>query len=291
MPIAAALLAIYAGLSLLPQLQASARHELNASARNFYGVISVLEREADDPDRRTINFYSGRIVHGLQFTDAKKKDEPTAYFGRSTGVGQALGQLATRPGARVGIVGLGIGTMAAYAQPGQYYRFYEINNEVLRFAEQYFTYLDDCRGHCEVKLGDARLSLEQEPPQQFDLLILDAFSGDAVPVHLLTAEAFEIYRRHLQPGASVAINISNRYLDLSPVIAGLADHFGYQVQRTYSPAVPELGQFPADWIVLSPNTAAPTEHEVKTSSTTTGPLPERRILWTDDFSNLFEILK
>jgi hypothetical protein len=287
--VAPALLLLFVGLNCSPRFQAAAKHELFTSSRNFYGVIRVLERDAQDPDRHAFNFYSGRIIHGLQFTDPAKKHEPTAYFGRSTGVALALEKVRDRPDLRVGIVGLGVGTLAAYAQPGQNFRFYEINEGVLRFANKYFTYLKDCRGDCDVVLGDGRLSLEREPAQNFDLLVLDAFSGDAVPTHLLTKEAFDIYRRHLRPDSMIAVNISNRYLDLAPVVAGLADHFGYRTQRVDSMANPALGQFPADWIVLSPRGP----HDVpqtKTADVTGAPAP-RKVLWTDDHSNLFEILK
>jgi hypothetical protein len=283
--IASILFVAYVGLNFAPQLQATREHELFTSARNFYGVISVLERDVDDPARHVFNFYSGRIVHGLQFAEPAKKHEPTAYFGRSTGVGQTLAAAGNRKGLRVGVIGLGIGTLATYAQPGQGYRFYEINEDVERFAKKYFSYLADCRGKCDVVLGDGRLSLEREAPQQFDVLVLDAFSGDAVPTHLLTKEAFDIYRKHLRPNATVAVNISNRYLDLSPVVAGLAEHFGYRLRRIQSPGDASLGQFPADWMVLTKeSTASP---QVQTSAAP----PTRTILWTDDHSNLFEILK
>ena len=273
----------------LPQLVSSAKDELFVSARNFYGVISAVERDADDPAKHVYNFYSGRIVHGVQFADPKLRQEPTAYFGRTTGVGQTLGKLGQRPDLRVGVVGLGIGTLAAYAQPGQYFRFYELNDDVQAFADKYFSYLRDCRGKCDVVLGDGRLSLEREQPQEFDVLVLDAFSGDAVPTHLLTEEAFEIYHRHLRPGATIAVNISNRYLDLSPVVAGLADRFGYSMSRTLSAADPAKGQFPADWIVLTPRGAGAVP-QVKTAAGVENASP-RKILWTDDHSNLFEILK
>jgi hypothetical protein len=285
--LAPVLLVVFIGLNALPQFQAAARHELFTSARNFYGVISVLERDVEDPGQHKFNFYSGRIVHGLQFTDPAKRREPTAYFGRSSGVGQALAEVADRKDLHVGVVGLGVGTLASYAEPGQTFRFYEINDNVLRFAEKYFSYLGDCRGRSDVVLGDGRLSLEREAPQQFDLLVLDAFSGDAVPTHLLTKEAFEIYKKHLRPDALVAVNISNRYLDLAPVVAGLADHFGYSMRQVHSPGNVELGQFPADWIVLS---ALGGVAETKTSDAA-GSLPRRKVLWTDDHSNLFDILK
>ena len=291
--IAATLFLAFVGINCAPRFQAAKQHELFASARNFYGVISVLERNADDPERNLLNFYSGRIVHGLQFKDPAKRREPTAYFGRSTGVGQALAAVSSQRDLRVGIVGLGVGTLAAYAQPGQNFRFYEINDNVERFAEKYFTYLADCRAEHDVVLGDGRLSLEQEKPQHFDLLILDAFSGDAVPTHLLTKEAFEIYRRHLQPDATIAVNISNRYLDLSPVVAGLADHFGFDLRRVTSPGDAEAGQFPADWMILSQGSrrrgdlASGADRSARQASSGA----PRSILWTDDHSNLFEILK
>ncbi len=272
-----------------PQLVPSAKAELFVSARNFYGVISAVERDADDPAKHVYNFYSGRIVHGLQFADPKLRHEPTVYYGRTTGVGQALGKLGQRPDLRVGVVGLGIGTLAAYSQPGQYFRFYELNDDVQAFADKYFSYLRDCRGKCDVVLGDGRLSLEREQPQAFDVLVLDAFSGDAVPTHLLTEEAFEIYHRHLRSGATIAVNISNRYLDLSPVVAGLADRFGYSMSRTLSAADPATGQFPADWIVLTPGGAGAVP-QVMTAAGVENASP-RKILWTDDHSNLFEILK
>jgi spermidine synthase len=179
--------------------------------------------------------------------------------------------------------------LAAYAEPGQYFRFYELNADVLEFAERYFSYLRDCSGRYDVVLGDGRLSLESEPPQRFDLLVLDAFSGDAVPTHLLTKEAFEIYLRHLQPNATVAVNISNRYLDLSGVIAGLADHFGFRLRRVITEDNAELGQFSADWIVLSRGSQS--AEQTLTADDESSALTAPPVLWTDDHSNLFEILK
>lgn len=288
-PIAGVLLLLFVGINALPGFKAAADRELFRSARNFYGVISVVERNVDVPDQHVFRFYSGRIVHGLQFASEQKKYEPTAYFGRTTGVGQAFASLKSKPELRVGVVGLGVGTLAAYAEPGSYFRFYEINADVERFAQDYFSYLSDCRGKCEVVLGDGRLSLENEEPQQFDLLVLDAFSGDAVPTHLLTEQAFEIYRRHLRPDATVAVNISNRYLDLSGVIAGLADRFAFDLRRVKSAGDPVAGFFPADWIVLTPSVRGAAQ--TLTADGESSPVTAPRVLWTDDHSNLFEILK
>ena len=184
----------------------------------------------------TMNFYSGRIVHGLQFVRSGKRHEPTAYYGRRPASARRLPQLADRPHLRVGAVGLGVGTIATYARPGTRFPLLRTQSRrARRSAQKHFSFLADCQGRHEVVLGDARLSLErEESPQNFDLLVLDAFSGDAVPAHLLTAEAFEIYQRHLQPDGIMAVHISNRYLDLSPVLAGLAEQFGYRRARSRS---------------------------------------------------------
>jgi len=282
--VAAAVLLIFVGLSCAPQFDVAGGHAFSTSARNFFGVVSVVERHPDNPAEHTMNFYSGRIVHGLQFVDPAKRHEPTAYYGRTSGVGEAFAELADRESLKVGAVGLGVGTVAAYARPGDDFRFYELNPDVLAAARKHFSYLADCQGKSEVVLGDARLSLEREEPQHFNLLVLDAFSGDAVPAHLLTREAFEIYQRHLQPDGMIAVHISNRYLDLRPVLAGLARRFGYSMREVESAGDPSLGQFPARWLLLTRQPAGAKE-------TDDGAVPGRAILWTDEHSNLFEILK
>ena len=294
--IAPVLLVAFLGLGHLGRFSGNVDHELFISERNFYGVISIVERNADDPARHSLSLYNGRIIHGMQFVDPDKRREPTTYYGRSSGAGQVLAALGENADARVGVVGLGVATLATYAEPGQYYRFYEINDDVLRSAQKYFTFLADCRGSHDVVLGDGRLSLEREEPQRFDVLILDVFSGDAVPTHLLTEEAFKIYQRHLQPGATIAIHVSNLYLDLVPVVGGLAERFAYVMHRVTSPPDSSRAQLPAEWVVLNPREAQPIEHLTSAADETPGAKIEseskpRTILWTDDYSNLFEILK
>ena len=168
----------------------------------------------------------------MQFADPVKRRWPTSYYGEAErrGPGDPLPP-ESRGRCGSGAIGLGAGTIAAYAQPGDTFRFYEINPEVLRLARQRFTYLADCRGQCDVVLGDARLSLEAEPPQGFRLLVIDAFSGDAIPTHLLTREAFDVYRRHLAPDGVIAVHVSNNYLRLAPVVRRLAEHCGMQATR------------------------------------------------------------
>ena len=212
--------------------------------RNFYGVLTVVDVRAGDPPIRLRELYNGRTVHGLQFTDpgthgiaydcTTRKKPASARRSSTTSMNRAR---SGNP-LRVGVVGLGVGTLAAYVDLArQTIRFYEINPEVLRLAETYFTYLADARERgatVEVVLGDARLSLERElkqAPQDFDLLVLDAFSGDSIPIHLLTQEAFDIYLRHLAPEGALAVHVSNRHLDLAPVVYGLAEHFELDAVR------------------------------------------------------------
>ena len=190
---------------------------------------------------------------------------------------------------RVGAVGLGVGTLATYARPGDLFRFYEINPEVLRMARQHFTYLADCRGTCEVVMGDARLSLEaEEPPQQFDLLVLDAFSGDAIPTHLLTREAFDVYRRHLAPGGVIAVHVSNNYLYLAPVVRRLAEHCGLETTHIWAEGDEDRLTDGSNWMLMTRNDnllrACPSNRPDAKGDDLRVPL------WTDQYSNLFQIL-
>jgi len=285
----------------------SASSQVVARARNFYGVVSVEEQDADDPDLRQYVLHHGRITHGLQFTDPEKSRWATTYYSEPSGVGEAILYFRELGKVRVGAVGLGVGTLASYAQPGDKYTFYEINPEVWRIADAvgwrrehpedrretktYFTYLRDCRGRCEVIMGDARLSLERQAPQHFDVLVLDAFSGDAVPTHLLTREAFEIYERHRAPGGVIAIHISNQYLDLSPVVRGLAEHFHLKTTWIYDEPLEfeEPWAYCSDWMLLTDNeefleAVQPWPPEEAPGDFT---VP----LWTDQYSNLFQILQ
>ena len=200
--------------------RAAERTGVIAAARNFYGVLKVVHSHSHfgNLDEGLDELRNGRIVHGREYTNPQHRKLPTAYYGPDSGIGRLL--LATAGGRprRVGIIGLGVGTLAAYAQPGDSFRFYEINPMVEQMARQYFHYLGDCAGRVNVVLGDARLNLDREKPQNFDVLVLDAFSGDAIPMHLLTVEAFAIYLRHLAPEGVIAVHISNQHFSLGPVV-------------------------------------------------------------------------
>jgi hypothetical protein len=260
-----------------------------AVARNFYGTVAVYDVDASDPALHHYSLLHGVIVHGRQFRAPEKRDQPLAYYSELSGVGRALSYFAAVPDLSVGAVGLGVGTLAHYALPGQHLRFYEINPEVVHLAERYFTYLSRCGPACDIVLGDARLSLERETPQNFHVLVLDAFSGDAVPAHLLTREAIDLYLTHLRPDGVIAVNITNRQLDLAPVLEGLARHAGLKTLRIYSDDDGARLLYHADWMLLTRN-----ERFLAVTPPRAPPhlAPAKpAVLWTDSYSNLFQLLK
>ncbi|HEX4145684.1 MAG TPA: fused MFS/spermidine synthase, partial [Pirellulales bacterium] len=262
-----------------------------AMLRNFYGVVTVYERDADKPLEHDFAFFSGNIMHGAQYVDPAKHDHAQTYYTPPTGIARTIDFLhQSRGKIRMGVVGLGIGTLAAYAQEGDHFVFYEINPNVVMLARQYFDYLSKGGDRVgEVVLGDARISLERQQPENFDLLVLDAFSGDAIPVHLLTSEAFEIYDRHLKTaGATMVVNITNHYLDAGPVVAGLARKFGFQTARLQTVGDYDHNICRTDFMVLSRD---PALIELLQAAPGSVPASDRELVWTDAHSNLFEILK
>jgi len=260
-----------------------------AVARNFYGTVAVYDVDADNPAEHHLSLTHGTVVHGRQYRAPEKQNLPLAYYSETSGVGRALGFFASEPSLSVGAVGLGVGTLARYARPGDHFEFYEINPAVARLAERYFTYLARCGPACELVMGDARLSLERQEPQKFHVLVLDAFSGDAVPTHLLTQQAFDLYLRHLRPDGVIAVNITNRQLDLAPVLAGLAEQAGLKSTRIDTPYDRARLLYHADWMLLTTND----RFLAATPPAPPAALPPaaRKVLWTDSYSNLFELLK
>jgi len=258
-----------------------------AVSRNFYGVLRVTEHSRHDPERHRLSMLHGRIVHGLQFADAEKRSLPTTYYGDESGVGLVLGREVSAP-RHVGAVGLGVGTIGVYAREGDRFQFYEINEDVIQLANEHFTFLKDCEAQCETVLGDARLSLERQPPQNFDVLVLDAFSGDAIPVHLLTVEAGEIYLKHLKADGVLAVHISNMHFDLRPVVAALADRFGLTCVCTQTEGNPANGTETCRWMLMSRNPGVALNPRIDDYAVSTG---DSRILFSDDDSNLFEIMR
>jgi hypothetical protein len=269
-------------------------------ARNFYGALRVTEertsnivmlQEGSTPDdTRFLRLMNGTISHGLQFLGSARRDQPTSYYGPNSGIGVTLRALAERGPLRVGVIGLGVGTIAAYGRAGDDYTYYEINPLVVQVAQQEFSFLRDSKAHLSIEMGDARLTLQRQPPQQFDLLAVDAFSSDAIPVHLLTSEAFELYFRHLKPSAILAVHISNRYLNLEPVVAAISGHLAKEAVLISSDNDRANGIASATWILLA-------SHDVFAGLPAVGKAGQilatsgRGKLWTDSYSSLFTVLK
>ena len=251
--------------------------------RNFYGALRVIET----PSVRTL--YHGTVKHGSQFLAPERRSWPTTYYGPPSGVGLALRFCCDGP-KRVGVVGLGAGTVSAYGQPGDRFHFYEINPAVVELAKTEFSYLRDTPATADVALGDARLTLEREPPQNLDVLVLDAFSGDAIPVHLLTREAFALYLRHLKPEGIIAVHVSNQYLDLTPVVGQLADFYGLTAIVVHSDKDPERELSSATWVLLTRSRDFLGRAEVVAAASPVPPHSALR-LWTDDYNNLLQVIR
>jgi len=287
-----AIMLVVGVVAIFAQGQRSNTYETDVlNYRNFFGVLTVWEDDRHEPARHRYILQSGTTVHGLQFVDPAKRSEPTSYYSTSSGVGLVMIFFPRQEKRRIGVVGLGVGTVAAYGREGDYIRFYEINPEVKHLARTQFSYLANCRAKVDVIMGDARLSMEKEPQQHFDLLVLDAFTSDAVPVHLLTKEAFEIYLRHIKPDGVIAVHVSNLHLDLKLVVWKLAEHFKLKNVWIENDENEVEGAFSSDWILLTKN-----EKFLQTKAIRHAALePEGNLsrvrLWTDDYVNLFQILK
>ncbi|MFO0940726.1 MAG: fused MFS/spermidine synthase [Pirellulales bacterium] len=267
------------------------RHEpwVESSSRNFYGVLKVRLVPSAAGELRQLAH--GRIAHGSQLVEVEKRLTPTAYYARNTAVGQLLTHFKADEPRRIGIVGLGVGTLAAYGQPEDQLRFYEINPDVTRLAQSHFSFLAESKAKWQVVQGDARLSLEFEKPQQFDVLVLDAFSGDAIPVHLLTREAIEVYLRHMREDAVLACHISNLHFDLQPVLRGLADEFDLQCKIVGTAPEASSAGLATIWALLSKESDSLATVDGKSDLLGDSVPTGRLIQWTDTRSNLLDVLK
>ncbi|MDZ4849361.1 MAG: fused MFS/spermidine synthase [Pirellulaceae bacterium] len=280
--------------------------------RNFYGALTIEQTDNPNlPDESYRSLQHGRIVHGTQFTSGYGMSTPTTYYAKSSGVGIALEYLQEQPKIKIGAIGLGTGTLAAYAMEDRSLSsisakaadsdrecemtIYEINPLVVGLSQgdkPWFTYLEDAKKRgamIEIVLGDARLMMEREESRGFDVLAVDAFSGDSIPIHLLTDEAMKIYIRHLSPEGILAIHISNRYLDLEPICKALANAYGFEARVVESDDRSEDGAYTSTWVLLSKdvslmNMLDDSVLDARTLSVKQG------ILWTDAYSSLYEVL-
>ena len=262
--------------------------------RNFYGILRVVERSDKNGPLRELSH--GRVQHGFQYLDPQKRLWPTTYYGPHSGVALAIDALPHPR--RVAVVGLGAGTLAAWGRGEDTYRFYEINPNVEPIARKWFSFLADSKAQTGVVLGDARIQLEQElragHAHDFDLIAVDAFTGDAIPMHLLTAECAEIYRARLAPGGILAVHISNRSLNLEPVTRGLARYLGWQARMVV--IVKDLldedqGESNSRWVLLTEKRETFTHSKIRDTLVGWSTSKEPVIVWTDDFASLWPILR
>ena len=257
--------------------------------RTFFGVYRV----SVDDERRFISLFHGTTLHGRQVL-GDRNPEPKTYYHPRSPIGQVFAARASQSDLSVGVVGLGVGSLAAYAKPHETWTFYEIDPAVERIARanQYFTFLNRCGNRCRVVLGDARVSLAQEP-QRYDILVLDAFSSDAIPIHLITREAIATYLDHLQANGAIAVHISNRHVALRPVLARLArDHglvaFGSLGVATKSDETIH-GYSPSDWVVMARDVAS--IEAVVVPHRWVRLVPDQAPAWSDDFSNIWTAMR
>ena len=264
-----------------------------AITRGFFGMLRVVDRELDDPQEARRILYHGAINHGFQFLHPDRQMWHNAYFAEESGIGVALTRHpARRTGEplRIGLLGLGAGTLLTYGRPGDHIRIYEIDPEVEPMSRRYFTYFARTEATTEVVLGDGRLSLEREPDQRYDVLILDAFSSDAIPMHLLTREAFDVYMRHLEPDGVLAANMSNRHVDIKPVLKQFAQALGLEFVWIANVDDEARGVYGADWGLLTRNKEFLGEPAVRRSEDVSDVRTDLR-MWTDDYTNIFAVLK
>jgi hypothetical protein len=261
------------------------------AVRNFYGHLHVTSWGRPGELGSARQLVHGQINHGQQLLDPARRMVPSSYFCPSSGAGRAA--LARPDGVpqKVGILGLGCGALLGYGRRGDEYRLYEINPLVFRIARSHFTFLSETPARVSEILGDGRLSLEREPAQNFDLLFMDAFSGDSIPVHLVTRQAFDLYARHLKPDGILVVNITNNYLDLRPVVAAAAARLGrIAIEVEDEPDETDLECYVSHYVlVMSPERYA-AEPALRANAPRVAPTPGFRE-WTDDYSNLFAIVR
>jgi SAM-dependent methyltransferase len=258
------------------------------AVRNFYGSLRVRQSISySGAITRTLT--NGTIQHGTQIFSPELRRTPTTYYAEDSGIGLALRFCCGDRPRKIGVVGLGAGTIAAYGRPGDQIRFYEINPAVEPIARNLFSYLRESQAQVTVVEGDARNSLAHEATQQFDVLVIDAFSGDAIPIHLLTSQAVTLYKSHLAPGGILAFHISNQHVDLEPEVALLAQSAGLTVRRVSTFADDARGEFSATWMLATENDAFFSIPAVQSAAR--GPVLDPRVhLWTDDYSSLLPLI-
>jgi hypothetical protein len=268
----------------------SLSNDAKIMTRNFYGTLRVKDTGPETSDKAMRRLMHGVIMHGEQYLHPSKRNRITTYYTESSGVGHSVKYFQQAGPVKIGVVGLGTGTMAAYGREGDEIRFYEINPQVIDIAKRDFKFISDSKGKVDTVLGDARLALEREAPQQYDVLAIDAFSSDAIPVHLMTRESMAVYLKHIKPDTGVvAFHVTNRFLRLAPVVKQIADAHGLHTVMV-SDDEGEGDASRTDWVLVTRNKKLIEHKPIKDASAEIKEIPGLR-LWTDDFNNLVQILK
>jgi hypothetical protein len=269
----------------------AAQEHASHRGRSFFGVHRVFER----PEQNIRFLVHGSIVHGVQHLDSSQRREPTMYYHKNGPIGQILTALHASPDKnKIGVIGLGIGTLAAYGKAGQEWTFFEIDPAIADLASdrRQFTYLSDSPARTRIVLGDARIGLAKEPRGAFDVLVIDAFSSDSIPVHLLTREALQLYIAKLQPRGVVAFHISNNFLSLAPLVANLASDAGFVSLERYDVQgeSASMATATAHWVVVARSVEA---LGALANDPRWRPVPsqEAPIAWTDDFSDPLSVVR
>jgi predicted O-methyltransferase YrrM len=274
-----------------------ANQDVLVMTRNFFGMLQVAHREQEDPERHVLTLKHGTTLHGVQFQSPAKRRQATAYYGENSGLDHALrrARIARPDGLSIAVVGMGVGTAAAYAEAGDELVFYEIDPEVVGIALEYFSYWDDAvaRGaSLDARVGDGRLLLEREAAAgrfgAYDVLVVDAFSSDAIPMHLLTEECFALYVQHLAPGGLLAVHVSNHYLDVGAVVHAQAAQLELAAELLLDEGDMDANIFPNEWVLVGRS------DEVVEPDAAAASWPEGHAMprpWTDDYSSLLPLLK
>jgi SAM-dependent methyltransferase len=284
-----AMLAAVAGCAAYDGLRF--QNDVRVSSRGFYGVLRVKEYGTAEDEWQLRRLLHGVIMHGEQYTHETRRRMPTTYYQPTAGIGVAIASKKALGAIRIGVIGLGAGTLAAYGRNDDLYRFYDINPGVVEIARTEFTFLADSDASIEVALGDARLNLEREAPQRFDVLAVDAFSSDAIPVHLITREALGLYLRHVKPDGIVAFHVSNRFLKLVPVVARLAAEHGAHAVVISESGGDDSSRTQTDWVLVSRDPKALEGDAFVEAKAEPAEDEEGWRTWTDDYSNLVQIFK
>jgi len=266
------------------------REDAIVQVRNFYGTLRVTQTTEPPDPTITRMLMHGTIQHGTQIFSDELRKTPTTYYAHASGVGLALDHCCVGRPRRIGVIGLGSGTIAAYGRKSDVIRFYDINPQVEPIARNVFSYIRESEAKIEIVHGDARLSLAAETPQNYDVLVVDAFSGDAIPVHLLTAEAIQLYRRHLAPNGILAVHVSNLFLKLPPVVKEEAEYAGLGSLFVTNQDDEDVGAYSSDWVLVTADKEFLTRKEIASAGSLVEPIAGLR-LWTDDYNSLLPLLK